>query len=139
MNGYTIFFWILMFIPILIGCGYAFWKLFIYYWRVIRGEPVYWDREFWFHPWRHMDYLDRRNYFIGLIIVAFYYTLMSVGLYYSFDYLRESMIQLSWGGVAEIIRYLSIAKFECDFESIFIKLNNLNQCRENSLGILRVI
>lgn len=24
---------------------------------------------------------------------------MSVGLYYSFDYLRESMIQLSWGWV----------------------------------------
>lgn len=43
------------------------------------------------------------------------------------------------GGVAEIIRYLSIAKFECDFESILIKLNTLNQCRENSLGILRVI
>lgn len=43
------------------------------------------------------------------------------------------------GGVAEIMRYLSIAKFECDFESIFIKLNALNQCRENSLGILRVI
>lgn len=99
MNGYTIFFWIFMLLPILIGCGYAFWKLYIYYYRVIRGEPVYWDREFWFHPWRHMDYLDRRNYFIGLIIVAFYYTLMSVGLYYSFDYLRESMIQLSWGWV----------------------------------------
>ena len=92
MNGYTIFFWILMLLPILIGCGYAFWKLFIYYYRVIRGEPVYWDRDFWFHPWRHMDYLDRRNYFIGLIIVTFYYTLMSVGLYYSFDYLRESVI-----------------------------------------------
>ncbi len=44
-----------------------------------------------------------------------------------------------WWGVAEIIRYLPIAKFECDFESIFIKLNALNQCRENSLGILRVI
>lgn len=43
------------------------------------------------------------------------------------------------GGVAEIIRYLSIAKFECDFESILIKLNTLNQCRENSLGILSVI
>ena len=46
-----------------------------------------------------MDYLDRRNYVIGLIIVTFYYTLMSVGLYYSFDYLRESMIRLSWGWV----------------------------------------
>lgn len=43
------------------------------------------------------------------------------------------------GGVAEIIRYLSIAKFKCDFKSILIKLNTLNQCRENSLGILRVI
>lgn len=99
MNGYTIFFWIFMLLPILIGCGYALWKLFIYYYRVIRGEHVYWDRDFWFHPWRHMDYLDRRNYFIGLIIVTFYYILMSVGLYYSFDYLRESMIQLSWGWV----------------------------------------
>lgn len=96
MNGYTIFFGIFMLIPFLIGCGYAFWKLFIYYWRVARGEPVYWDRDFWFHPWRNMDYLDRRNYVIGLIIVTFYYTLMSVGLYYSFDYLRESMIRLSW-------------------------------------------
>lgn len=99
MNGYTIFFGIFMLIPFLIGCGYAFWKLFIYYWRVARGEPVYWDRDFWFHPWRNMDYLDRRNYVIGLIIVTFYYTLMSVGLYYSFDYLRESMIRLSWGWV----------------------------------------
>ena len=99
MNGYTIFFGIFMLIPFLIGCGYAFWKLFIYYWRVARGEPDYWDRDFWFHPWRNMDYLDRRNYVIGLIIVTFYYTLMSVGLYYSFDYLRESMIRLSWGWV----------------------------------------
>lgn len=99
MNGYTIFFGIFMLIPFLIGCGYAFWKLFIYYWRVARGEPVYWDRDFWFHPWRNMDYLDRRNYVIGLIIVTFYYTLMSVGLYYSFDYLRESMLRLSWGCV----------------------------------------
>lgn len=99
MNGYTIFFGIFMLIPFLIGCGYAFWKLFIYYWRVARGEPVYWDRDFWFNPWRNMDYLDRRNYVIGLIIVTFYYTLMSVGLYYSFDYLRESMLRLSWGWV----------------------------------------
>lgn len=48
-----------------------------------------------------------------------------------------------WGlprpGVAEIIRYLSIAKLKCDFKSILIKLNTLNQSRENSLGILRII